>query len=103
MEACEEDERFEERKCLHMDLEALMLLTTLQSGQTWFSWIQKIGPPLFVHIRVCASQRVLGLFLIFGFDLIFYSLGNVSKGIAHFVTSGARVRGEEPSTESHEM
>ena len=60
MEACEEDEKFEEGKLL--PLEALMLLTTLQSGQTWFSWIQKIGPPLFVHIRVWASQRVLGIF-----------------------------------------
>ena len=77
MEAYEEDERFEEGKLL--PLEALMLLTTLQSGQTWFSWIQKIGPPLFVHIRVCASQRVLGLFLIFGFDPIFTHFGMFPK------------------------
>ena len=59
IEACEEDERFEE----FLPMEALMLLTTLQSGQTWFSWIQNMGPPLFVHIRVWASQRVLAFFL----------------------------------------
>ena len=57
--------------------------------------------PLRAHTGVCQPAGP-GIFLIFGFDLIFYSLGDVSKGIAHFVTSGARVRGEEPSTESHE-
>ena len=101
MEACEEDEMFEERKLLPMG--AVMLLTTLQSGQTWFSWIQKIGPPLFVHIRVCASQRVLGFSINLWICSGFYSLGDVSKGVTHFVASGARVRSEEPSTESHEM
>ena len=58
--------------------------------------------PLRAHTGVCqpACPRIFfNLWILSDF----YSLGDVSKGIAHFVTSGARVRGEEPSTESHEM
>ena len=55
------------RKSLHFasDHEKVFVRTRVQSGQTRFSWIQNMGPPLLVHIRVWASHLVLQIVVFF--------------------------------------